>query len=264
MNKYPSIERITTKIGLSAAAASLVLTGCVAGGESDQSGTTTGGSGYEASTGGSGGSSIDQQLQQSLNQLKGYVDQSRCKAVIQQDLDCDGVLNAEDQLAGRNDFGDDDKDLVVNVFDKYPNYDDKRMDADRDGLWDSFDEYNGNNFLDDDQDGIPNGHDLQPQLPAPATGNAPSSQDRRVQAGNAIIKSRMANQFFGEILDVNIWPQDTGYNPLTTDSDGDKFNDYFDPLPRNPYIDQKNDIYTVGSDAWYEKNAQDRALDPYS
>lgn len=177
------------------------------------------------------------------------------------DGDCDGVLNTQDQLPNEPDFGDYDGDLIPNATDLRRRVsciqNGSYVDSDRDGLWEDLDSYWGNNFADDDRDGILNGHDRQPKVAAPP--NSRNAQDDRIQdikTGEMIVLAQMRNQAFRDYLskDPTIAPRLP--NPLLTDSDRDGFNDYYDPFPRNAYIHQKNDVYTVGSDAWHEKQQE--------
>lgn len=188
-----------------------------------------------------------------IERLEGKVDMSLCISVQETDEDCDGVPDTIDQLPWRADFGDDDLDGIVNIFDAYSGVDDWQYDSDNDGLIDAFDGFNGNNFADSDQDGIYDAHDRQPYVAATPVDSA--SQDMRAM-GNQILLNAMANEAFQQILDTNLYPESPD-NPMTTDSDGDYYADYFDTEPNDPYITPRNDVYEIGSDAWYEDGQDD-------
>lgn len=230
----PVIHESRFRIG--AAAALLALTGSACGfetGEPEQTPTNT---------------EISDALEKALAEMKGKVDMELCRLVIKSDMDCDGVADQFDVLDERADLGDDDGDLVTNVFDLHSGENDFQYDADSDGLIDAYDTYFGDNLADIDGDGISNGHDLQPLTPAVAGTTA--EQDNRA-VGNQIVLNSLANQSFQKILntDSSVFPENT---PFTTDYDGDGFNDYFDTEPTNTYITPENDVYEIGSDAWYE------------
>lgn len=282
LTEHPYFRRGFMATGL--AAASLVLAGCTSTGADTDTGNAYPGTRVTTGTGTNANATpttINDALEQSLARMQRQVDIGRCRIAnaVEPDLDCDGVPDRMDRRPGRADFGDDDGDLVVNAFDRYPNYDDKRMDWDNDTVWDCFDKFAGNDFGDQDRDGILNMNDLQPFVPLQQGGYEQDINQVSVSVGNTltsdqqlaqqVILQRMRRQQMEKLLAIDTTPPLNGPkkqypgakpNPFKNDYDHDHTPDQFDPFPSNPYLDRRNDPYDPRNNNWYDKDPGDDGL----
>lgn len=220
-----------TRLSLGAAAAllSLTMNGC------SEETTDTGGGGGGGTTGETPG---------------------LCDMIKDIDADCDGVLDANDQLPNRADMGDDDQDYVPNVFDTFAGFDDMKFDSDGDGLIDAYDSFYGNNLVDDDQDGLINGIDAAPY--SSEIQQTVSAEQVNLQLNNQIVKNSMANDAFIKYLEIDTtMPILNTQNAYNTDSDGDYYMDAFDTEPYDGYVTPENDAWDPSSDSYWQEDPWD-------
>ena len=168
------------------------------------------------------------------------------QSIDQNDLDGDGVLNANDDcpnVAGTSDLDvngcpDDDGDGYSNAGDAFPNNVLEWMDADGDGVGDNADAFpnDANETLDSDGDGAGDNSDAFPL----------NSLERFDSDGDGV----------GDNADV--FPN----NPNeTTDSDGDGLGDNGDAFPNNAYEQYDSDGDGVGDNSDAFPNDSSESLD---
>lgn len=140
----------------------------------------------------------------------------------QLDTDCDTVLNGSDQAPGFNDLSYDHDGDAIPVF---------------------FDRFQGNDYADDDGDGIANWADTAPSNPDATLAQPiqPSAveQQQEAELAEAIVKQDMAVDAYKEFLEHD------------GDTDGDGFSDFVDDAPTLPdNEDYDRDGYSTGEDAY--------------
>lgn len=245
-------EILTSRMGLSAGALALVLTGTMS--------SSAQAADIEIYDGGPGNIKV---------------------CFTPEDQSC-SILNAFKDRDTREDYyGDDDRDTVPNIADKFPSFDDTKIDFDGDGLPNYLDNYVGQNSGDMDGDGLVNSLDsfygddlgdedydgqvnfLDPRPYTPASSSATSTYIPRPSTPMLPLPERnpIAENFLNdfkqerliEIYDLeldadnDLLPddEDTTPSPLTNDWDDDGEADFFDPKPSDPYINSRNDPLNI-------------------
>ncbi len=145
--------------------------------------------------------------------------------------------------------GDSDCDGVNDTHDRWQGSDDWAFDVDQDGVADPMDFYFGNNYADDDKDGIANWADIDPKNPTITTeyigGNVPQEEinKQREQITNTAVDHGLNNQIEAlRILNAQLDRQ-------SKDSDFDGNPDMYDTRTYlNDLYDEDRDGYSNGRD----------------
>lgn len=176
------------------------------------------------------------------------------------DCDGDGIWNVADVVPTRDDMADDDRDGVINKRDRWEGVDDTTLDTDGDGTADWLDTFFGDNYGDEDRDGLPNGIDAQPYS-APPTGVAtqPSTSYSYDDVTNSLLDLQSRRTYL-EVYspsadrDHDGWTDNVDTTPTgsTNDYDNDGTADWYDPYPTDSFINAYNDPWDPSNDEYWE------------
>ncbi len=253
--EFPQIPRVLRTTALSFALVA-GLASCTS--DTNETSVNNGGDTFYVPPVDTGESSVSSLLEESKTRMDCYVRSSGFE-----DCDQDGTINSDDVLPTRIDTADDDGDGIANNRDRWHGWDDKTVDSDGDGIADYLDTFFGNNFDDADGDGVSNDIDVQPYAAPPAGTPAPQppSNSNNEELKRVILKDQMKRKYTKDLLDnpdtdYDGIPDDidTSRTEFTNDRDGDGDYDFYDPEPRDYFVDSRNDPYDPRNNEYWERD----------